>query len=96
MFAESDALVRGDLAAMARLARTLVLSGFGMTLCGGSYPASQGEHLISHYVEMMAPELPPSFHGEQIAVTTLTMAGLHERLIQGGPPVLPADSSRRA
>ena len=88
MFAESDALVRGDLAAMARLARTLVLSGFGMTLCGGSYPASQGEHLISHYVEMMAPELPPSFHGEQIAVTTLTMARLHERLIQGGPPVL--------
>jgi len=29
-----------------RLARTLVLSGFGMTICGGSYPASQGEHLM--------------------------------------------------
>ena len=35
--------------AMRHLVRTLVLSGFGMTICGGSYPASQGEHLISHY-----------------------------------------------
>ena len=40
---------------MRALARTLVLSGFGMTLVGGSYPASQGEHLISHYLEMMKP-----------------------------------------
>ena len=53
------ALARGDLAAMRHLVRTLVLSGFGMTICGGSYPASQGEHLLSHYIEMMRPpELP--------------------------------------
>jgi len=58
------------------------MSGFGMTICGGSYPASQGEHLISHYVEMMPMEgLPESFHGEQIAVTTLTMAALQERIL---------------
>ena len=86
LFAESDALVRGDLAAMARLARTLVLSGFGMTLSGGSYPASQGEHLISHYIEMMTQGPPTTLHGEQIAVTTLTMARLHERLFAGAPP----------
>jgi len=87
LFAESAALLRGDIAAMRRLARTLVLSGFGMTICGGSYPASQGEHLISHYVEMLAPaDWPESFHGEQIAVTTLTMARLQERLLAGGPP----------
>lgn len=86
LFAEPEALLAGDLAAMARLARTLVLSGFGMTLCGGSYPASQGEHLISHYMEMMAPDLPESFHGEQIGVTTLTMARLYDRLLSGGPP----------
>ncbi|HSA82844.1 MAG TPA: iron-containing alcohol dehydrogenase, partial [Geminicoccaceae bacterium] len=35
-----EALVAGDLAAIRRLVRTLVLSGFGMTLCGGSEPAS--------------------------------------------------------
>lgn len=89
LLAEPEALMAGDLAAMARLARTLVLSGFGMALCGGSYPASQGEHLISHYVEMRgAPEWPKTFHGEQIGVATLTMARLQERLLAGGPPRL--------
>lgn len=89
LFAEPEGLLRGDLDAMARLARTLVLSGFGMTICGGSYPASQGEHLIAHYLEMTAdPGLPESFHGEQIAVTTLTMARLQETLLAGPAPVL--------
>ena len=42
------ALMAGDLAAMERLVRTLLLSGFGTAICGNSQPASQGEHLISH------------------------------------------------
>ena len=87
LFAAAEGLMRGDLEAMRRLACTLVLSGFGMTICGGSYPASQGEHLISHYVEMMAPaDWPPAYHGEQIGVSTLTMARLQERLLAGDPP----------
>jgi glycerol-1-phosphate dehydrogenase [NAD(P)+] len=89
LFAEPEGLLTGDLDAMARLARTLALSGFGMTICGGSYPASQGEHLIAHYIEMMMdPALPASFHGEQIAVTTLTMARLQEAMLAGPPPVV--------
>jgi glycerol-1-phosphate dehydrogenase [NAD(P)+] len=80
-------LVRGDRAAVARLARTLVLSGFGMAICGGSHPASQGEHLISHYADMLgSPTWPPSFHGGQIAVTTLTMAALQEEILEGPAP----------
>ena len=64
---------------MRSLARTLVLSGIGMTLCGGSYPASQGEHLISHYVDMFAPAQRCAYlHGEQVAVATLTMARIQE------------------
>src|SRR3546814_10817423 len=75
---------------MARLARTLVLSGFGKAISGGSYPASEGEHLISHYAEMMGgAELPESFHGEQIGVTTLTMARLQERMLDKTPRVAP-------
>jgi len=89
LFSRPDALMAGDLAAMRRLARTLTLSGFGMTICGGSYPASEGEHLISHYVEMRAPaDWPETFHGEQIGVATLSMARLQERLLDGGPPRL--------
>lgn len=94
LFAEPEALVSGDLAAMGRLARTLVLSGFGMTICGGSYPASQGEHLISHYVEMLAsPNWEEAFHGEQIAVTTGVMARLQESMLAGDAPVLGPSSA---
>ncbi|MSP83022.1 MAG: iron-containing alcohol dehydrogenase [Alphaproteobacteria bacterium] len=88
LVAHPEALLAGDLGAMERLARILVLSGFGMTLCGGSYPASQGEHLISHYAEMLAPEGPETLHGEQIGVTAITMARLQEGLLAGPPPTL--------
>src|SRR5439155_7608193 len=77
LLAKAGALVAGDVGAMEILARTLVLSGLGMTICGGSHPASQGEHLISHYIDMLGePSWPAAFHGEHIAVTTLTMARL--------------------
>jgi glycerol-1-phosphate dehydrogenase [NAD(P)+] len=86
---EPEALLRGDLAAMRVLARTLVLSGFGMTICHGSYPASQGEHLISHYIDMFAPAGRDNyFHGEQVAVATLTMARIQEAVLAAGPPRL--------
>ena len=84
---QPEALLRGDLGAMRSLARTLVLSGLGMTLCRGSYPASQGEHLISHYIDMFAPAGRESYlHGEQVAVATVTMAAIQEDLLSGGPP----------
>src|SRR5262249_54571643 len=84
LLAAPEALIGGDLGAMRVLARTLVLSGLGMTICGGSYPASQGEHLISHYIDMFAPAgRPACFHGEQIAVATLTMAQIQEAMLSG-------------
>lgn len=75
------ALKAGDTAVVELLVRTLVMSGLGMTLCGGSYPASQSEHLIAHYIDMRGENLPVAYHGEHIAVTTLTMARLQERIL---------------
>ena len=84
---EPEALLQGDLDAMHALARTLILSGLGMTICGGSYPASQGEHLISHYVDMFAPSSRGTyFHGEQVAVATLTMARIQDLVLGAGQP----------
>jgi glycerol-1-phosphate dehydrogenase [NAD(P)+] len=80
LMANPAGLLAGDRDALALLARTLVLSGFGMTLCGGSYPASQSEHLIAHYIDMLGRELPRAYHGEHIAVTTVTVARLQERM----------------
>jgi glycerol-1-phosphate dehydrogenase [NAD(P)+] len=97
LFAGPEALMSGDLGAMTHLARTLTLSGVGMTICGGSYPASQGEHLISHYAEMCGePSWPDAFHGERIAIATLTMARLQQRMLDGPPPRLRADETGEA
>ena len=97
MVAEPEALVAGNLAAVERLARVLVLSGFGMTVCHSSAPASQGEHLISHYMEMMHPvSWDPPLHGEQIAATTLVMARLQDQMLADGPPRLNAGTMTEA
>jgi glycerol-1-phosphate dehydrogenase [NAD(P)+] len=73
-----------------------------MTICGGSYPASQGEHLISHYIDMFAPRARATYlHGEQVAVATLTMARIQEAMLDGAPPrfkagsITPAELRRR-
>lgn len=75
---EADMLA-GDMQA---LITTLLLSGLGMTLCRGSYPASQGEHLLAHYMDMRHPEATAqSYHGEHIAVTSLFMATLQQQML---------------
>jgi glycerol-1-phosphate dehydrogenase [NAD(P)+] len=92
-----EAAVAGDAQAMRALARTLLLSGLGMTLCGGSYPASQGEHLVSHFIDMLAPPARADYlHGEQVAVTTLAMARLQERVLAGDAPVCVASPETEA
>jgi glycerol-1-phosphate dehydrogenase [NAD(P)+] len=97
LFARARALVSGDLEAMRHLVRTLILSGFGMTLSDGSYPASQGEHLICHYVDAMGPaSLPDTFHGEQTGVAALLMAELQDRVLaREAPPVLRSTAIER-
>ena len=97
LFTSAEELVNGDLDAMEKLVRTLLLSGFGTAICGNSLPASQGEHLISHYGDMLPDAGRPfTFHGEQIGVTTLTMARLQGRMLDGPPPVVSADRSTEA
>jgi glycerol-1-phosphate dehydrogenase [NAD(P)+] len=82
LLAEPEALLAGDPGAMACLAGALTLAGLGMTWCGGSFSTSQGEHLISHFLELRERSAADSLHGEQIGVTTLTMARLQERLLE--------------
>jgi glycerol-1-phosphate dehydrogenase [NAD(P)+] len=59
----------------------LLLSGLGMVVAGGSFPASQGEHLLAHAMEMLFSEIShQSYHGEQIAVTSLIAARLQSAI----------------
>lgn len=83
---ESAGLIKGDAEIVKQLVMTLILSGMGMVIAGGSYPASQGEHLIAHTMEMVnGNQIPHTFHGEQIGVTALTMAHMQENLLRKLP-----------
>jgi glycerol-1-phosphate dehydrogenase [NAD(P)+] len=91
LIAHAADLLGGDLKVMRRLVRTLLLSGFGTAIVGSSAPASQAEHLVSHFLDMLGPsDRPAVFHGEQIAVTTLSISRLQEAMLES-PPVLVAD-----
>jgi glycerol-1-phosphate dehydrogenase [NAD(P)+] len=89
-------LLAGDIEVMRLLVRTLVLSGFGTAIVGSSAPASQGEHLVSHYIDMLGPVgRAPVFHGEQVGVTTLSIARLQERMLER-MPLLRVDTADEA
>lgn len=86
LVAHAGELLTGDIEVMRLLVRTLVLSGFGTAIVGSSAPASQGEHLVSHYIDMLGPAgRAPVFHGEQVGVTTLSIARLQERMLEHAP-----------
>lgn len=83
LFKSSEALIKGDLDSIELLVRTLLTSGEGMAISGGSYPASQGEHMLAHTLEMVHPQkMSKFFHGEHIAVTTITMAEIQEKSLK--------------
>ncbi len=65
------------------LIEILLLSGHSMTIAGGSYPASQAEHLIAHTIDMKYKKIAKEkLHGELIAVTTLVTAKLQKDLLK--------------
>lgn len=65
----------------------LLISGLGMVMSKGSYSASQGEHMIAHAMEMVTKDYS-SLHGEKIAVTTITMANLQEKILSIQNPII--------
>ncbi|MFT6077936.1 MAG: glycerol-1-phosphate dehydrogenase [NAD(P)+] [Rickettsiales bacterium] len=79
------------------LSETLILSGLGMYVCKGSYPASQAEHLIAHYIEILHPKIAQtSYHGEQIAITTLSAAQIQEEILnQENLQITPANFDKK-
>ncbi len=61
----------------------LNVGGFSMVIAGTSSPASGGEHLISHFLDMIAHQKtgkPFSYHGLQVGLATLISATIYERL----------------
>jgi glycerol-1-phosphate dehydrogenase [NAD(P)+] len=86
LLGRAAAVAEGELEGVRALTRLLVLAGLGMGIVGGSEPASMGEHLISHYVDMMARPHPGSLHGEQVGVATLTISRLQNAVLRAERP----------
>lgn len=95
-----ESLARKEPAAIQALFDALVWSGCAMTLQGSSLPASGGEHLISHTLDMLAhvDGIQHDLHGRQVGVGTIFAAALYQRMItidsptfrQAGAPFDPA------
>lgn len=60
----------------------ILLSGFGMTMCEGSYPASQSEHMLAHYLEEnYYNEFKDLLHGQIIAKTLSITSSIQHKLL---------------
>ncbi len=89
----------GKAEAIQGLFEALFWTGMAMTLVGTSAPASGGEHLLSHALDMMAEVRGEShdLHGRQVGIGTLFSAALFERVLAVESPArgdLPASVDR--
>ena len=66
------------------LFNALLYSGIAMTIIGTSAPASGGEHLFSHTLDMMSAidGVAHDLHGRQVGIGTLFSAAIYERIFQ--------------
>lgn len=69
--------------ALEALFHALLLTGVAMTMAETSAPASGGEHLVSHTLDMMSSldGVPHDLHGRQVGVGTVLASALYRRII---------------
>jgi len=98
LFAQADAIGRGEPEAVRLVLEALLLSGFGMVMAGSSAPASGGEHLLSHYLDMKhaVNGTPHDLHGIQVGVGTVYALELWEQVLALNPADLDIPSLVRA
>jgi glycerol-1-phosphate dehydrogenase [NAD(P)+] len=90
-------------AAIEALFKALLYSGIAMTIVGTSAPASGGEHLLSHTLDMMSSidGIAHDLHGRQVGLGTLFTSAIYDRIFQIEDPtrvagILPAIRGRDA
>lgn len=79
-----------DPEAVAVVLEALILAGFSMVVAGSSAPASGGEHLISHYLDMKhaTKKTPNDLHGAQVGVGTVYTLELWEKVLALDPEAM--------
>jgi len=81
-FDNPQAIKSGEPEAIAALFNALVWSGIAMTVVGTSAPASGGEHMLSHTLDMMSSVdgAGHDLHGRQVGLGTIFSCALYERI----------------
>jgi len=71
-------------AAIEAIFNALLYSGIAMTVIGTSAPASGGEHLFSHTLDMMSSidGIEHDLHGRQVGLGTIFASALYERILK--------------
>jgi len=81
------------------LFQSLLYSGITMSLVGSSAPASGGEHMLSHTLDMISLiyQKPHDLHGKQVGLGCIFTAALYEKILEIKTPTwtsLPAEIDR--
>lgn len=78
-----EAVAERDPRAIEALFYGLLLTGAAMTIAESSAPASGGEHLISHTLDMMSAldSHPHDLHGRQVGIGTILTSRLYEEVL---------------
>lgn len=84
-----DKINKKDPTAFKALFEALFLSSIAMTITGTSSPASGGEHMISHTIDMVADRdgRKHDYHGRQVGVASILMAALYNKVMSVDKPV---------
>ncbi len=71
------------------LLQSLLYSGIAMSLVGSSAPASGGEHMLSHTLDMIALtyQQPHDLHGKQVGLGCIFAAALYEKILEIETPM---------
>ena len=84
LLANASAIGKAEPDAVRLVLDALLLSGFGMVVAGSSAPASGGEHLLSHFIDMKHALYGTAndLHGTQVGVATVYTLGLWEKILE--------------
>ncbi|MGQ9621853.1 MAG: sn-glycerol-1-phosphate dehydrogenase [Candidatus Caldatribacteriaceae bacterium] len=87
--AQAEGIPKRNKEAVALLSHALLFSGLGMDMIGDSRPASGAEHLIAHYLEIMALQrgMHPSLHGLRVGAATAIVWHLYRMLFERGEEI---------
>ena len=93
-FDAAEGIRQSEPGSIAQLTEAIAVSGLSMSILNGeTSPSSGGEHIISHYWDLMhhIEDAPRNLHGAQVGVGTMIMLAAYDYLKELDPSSLDPD-----